>query len=216
MALLERVTTLIKANINDLVSKAEHPEKLLKQLLLDMENQLMQVKTQVALAVADQHLLENKQKDNLASQQDWVQKAELALNKGDEALARMALERSLTFETAAHNFSQQIEDQAHQVEMLKTALYRLEQKMAETRSKADLLIAQHRRAKLSERAGTAALEEFGQDAAFVRMRNKVQEADAIGEGHLALAEESPEKRLEQLEKADKVEKLLENLKAQRH
>jgi phage shock protein A len=215
MALLERVTTLIKANINDLVSKAEHPEKLLKQLLLDMENQLMQVKTQVALAVADQHLLENKQKDNLASQQDWVRKAELALNKGDEALARMALERSLTFETAAHNFSQQIEDQAHQVEMLKTALYRLEQKMAETRSKADLLIAQHRRAKLSERAGTAALEEFGQDAAFVRMRNKVQEADAIGEGHLALAEESPEKRLEQLEKADKVEKLLENLKAQR-
>lgn len=215
MALLERVTTLIKANINDLVSKAEHPEKLLKQLLLDMENQLMQVKTQVALAVADQHLLENKQKDNLASQQDWVRKAELALNKGDEALARMALERSLTFETAAQNFSQQIEDQAHQVEMLKTALYRLEQKMAETRSKADLLIAQHRRAKLSERAGTAALEEFGQDAAFVRMRNKVQEADAIGEGHLALAEESPEKRLEQLEKADKVEKLLENLKAQR-
>jgi phage shock protein A len=215
MALLERVTTLIKANINDLVSKAEHPEKLLKQLLLDMENQLMQVKTQVALAVADQHLLENKQKDNLTSQQDWMRKAELALNKGDEALARMALERSLTFETVAHNFLQQIEDQAHQVEMLKTALYRLEQKMAETRSKADLLIAQHRRAKLSERAGTAALEEFGQDAAFVRMRNKVQEADAIGESHLALAEESPEKRLEQLEKADKVEKLLANLKAQR-
>ena len=85
MALLERVTTLIKANINDLVSKAEHPEKLLKQLLLDMENQLMQVKTQVALAVADQHLLENKQKDNLANQQDWVRKAELALQKGDNS-----------------------------------------------------------------------------------------------------------------------------------
>ena len=214
MALLERVTTLIKANVNDLVSKAEHPEKLLKQLLLDMENQLMQVKTQVALAVADQHLLENKQKDNLANQQDWVRKAELALKNGDEALARMALERSLTFETAAQNFSQQIEDQAHQVEMLKTALYRLEQKMAETRSKTDLLIAQHRRAKLSERAGTAVLEEFGQDAAFARMRDRVQEAEAVGEGHLALAEESPEKRLEQLEKADKVEKLLANLKAQ--
>ena len=111
MALLERVTTLIKANINDLVSKAEHPEKLLKQLLLDMENQLMQVKTQVAIAIADQHLLEKKQKDNLAHQQDWVRKAELALQKGDEPLARMALERSLTFETAAQNFSQQIEDQ---------------------------------------------------------------------------------------------------------
>src|SRR4051812_40229433 len=123
MALLERVTTLIKANVNDLVSKAEHPEKLLKQLLLDMENQLMQVKTQVAIAIADQHLLEKKRKENLDTQQDWVRKAELALSKGDEVLARMALDRSLTYETAAQNFSQQVEDQAHQVELLKTALY---------------------------------------------------------------------------------------------
>jgi phage shock protein A len=213
MALLERVTTLIKANINDLVSKAEHPEKLLKQLLLDMENQLMQVKTQVAIAVADQHLLERKQKENLASQQDWVRKAELALAKSDEPLARMALERSLTYETAAQNFSQQIEDQAHQVEMLKTALHRLEQKMAETRSKADLLIAQHRRAKLSERAGTSALDQLGEDAAFDRMRDRVQEAEAIGAGQLTLTEDSPEKRLEQLERADKVDRLLEELKS---
>jgi phage shock protein A len=213
MALLERVTTLIKANVNDLISKAEHPEKLLKQLLLDMENQLMQVKTQVAIAIADQHLLEKKRKENLDMQQDWVRKAELALSKGDEALARMALDRSLTYETAAHNFSQQVDDQAHQVELLKTALHRLEQKMAETRAAAELLTARHRRAKVAERAGVAALGEIERDSAFQRMRDQVSEAEAIGEGHLIVAGDSAEKRLEDLERQDKVERLLGSLKA---
>ena len=62
MALLERVSTLIRANLNELIDKAEHPEIIIKQVILDMENQLLQVKTQVAIAMADQHLLEKKQK----------------------------------------------------------------------------------------------------------------------------------------------------------
>ena len=65
MALLERVSTLIRANLNDLIDKAEHPEKMLKQVIQDMENQLMQVKTQVAIAMADQHVLEKKLQENL-------------------------------------------------------------------------------------------------------------------------------------------------------
>ena len=214
MALLERVTTLIKANINDLVSKAEDPEKLLKQLLLDMETQLMQVKTQVAIAIADQHLLQKKQKENAANQVDWVKKAELALSKGDEPLARMALDRSLTYESAAKNFSQQTEDQSHQVDLLKSALHHLEQKMAETRSQAEVLIARHRRAKLAQRAGTAALKDFG-DGPFHRLRDRITEAEAIGEGHLALAEETPERRIESMERAERVDRLLADLKARR-
>ncbi|MFZ0595048.1 MAG: PspA/IM30 family protein [Bryobacteraceae bacterium] len=213
MALLERVTTLVKANINDLVSKAEHPEKLLQQLLLDMENQYMQVKTQVAIAIADEHLLETKQKDSLTAQGDWVRKAELALSKKDENLARTALERSLTYETAAHNFAQQIEDQAHQVEMLKTALHRLEQKMTETRTKAELMVARHRRAKLAARAGVGALEQVGQDARLRRIGDKVTSEEALGVGQLSVVEENtPEKRLEELERADRVDKLLNELK----
>ena len=64
MALLERVATLIKANLNDLIDKAEHPEKMIKQIILDIENQLLQVKTEVAIAIADEHLLNKKQKEN--------------------------------------------------------------------------------------------------------------------------------------------------------
>lgn len=140
MALLERVTTLIRANLNDLIERAENPEKLLKQLLLDMQNQFMQVKTQVAMAIADQHLLEKKQKESLTSQREWLRKAELSLVKQEEGLTRTALERSLAYETAAVNFAQQVEEQSHQVQLLRDAMQRLEQKITETKIKADLLV----------------------------------------------------------------------------
>jgi phage shock protein A len=190
MALLERVATLMKANVNGLVDKAENPEKLLKQLLLDMQNQFMQVKTQVAIAIADQHLLENKQKENLDHQKEWVRKAELALEKGEEDLARVALERSLTHESAAHNFSQQIEDQSHQVSVMRDALNKLEQKMAETKAKTELLIAQHRRARVLERSGVAVSQDMKNDATFDRMREKVGESEALGLGYATLLEVS--------------------------
>jgi phage shock protein A len=213
MALLDRVTTLIKANLNDLVDKAEDPEKLLKQLLLDMQNQFMQVKTQVAIAIADQHLLEKKQKDSLDSQKEWLRKAELAVSKNEDALARIALERSLTYEEAAKNFAQQIEDQAHQVHLLRDALHRLEQKMTETKAKTEVLIAQHRRARLAVRAGTANMKEFDHDAAFDRLQMKVSEADSLGHGHLTAGEPNAEQRLAALEKSDQVDRLLADIKA---
>jgi phage shock protein A len=213
MPLLDRVMTLIRANLNDLVDKAEDPEKLLKQLLLDMQNQFMQVKTQVAIAIADQHLLEKKQRENLEAQKEWLRKAELAVQKNEEDLARMALERSLTYENAAKNFAQQIEDQSHQVQTLRDALHRLEQKMTETKAKTELLIAQHRRARLAVRTGTAGMKEFESDAAFLRLQSKVSEADALGQGHLAAGEPNAEQRLAALEKSDQVDRLLADLKA---
>ena len=213
MPLLDRVTTLIRANLNDLVEKAEEPEKLLKQLLLDMQNQFMQVKTQVAIAIADQHLLEKKQRENLDAQNEWLRKAELAVQKNQEDLARIALERSLTYEEAAKNFGQQIEDQSHQVQTLRDALHRLEQKMTETRTRTELLIAQHRRARLAVRAGSATFKEFEHDAAFDRVKNKVMETEALGHGQMAAGEPDTEKRLAALEKSDQVDRLLADLKA---
>ena len=137
MALLERVSTLIRANINDLVDKAEDPEKMIKQVILDMQNQLLQVKTQVAIAIADQHLLEKKQKENLDKTVEWTRKAELAVSKKQDDLARAAIERSLTCKQGALNFEQQVADQKIEVENLKTALRKLEQKLEEAQAKCD-------------------------------------------------------------------------------
>src|SRR6201990_686590 len=111
MALLERVAALLRANVNDLIDKAEDPEKMLKQLVLDMENQLLQVKTQVAIAIADQHLLEKKQKENEEKIADWGRKAEMAVAKKQDDLARAAIERSLHYKQMTESFRQQVADQ---------------------------------------------------------------------------------------------------------
>src|SRR5579862_6770057 len=131
MALMERVATLVRANLNDLIDKAEDPEKMIKQVILDMQNQLLQVKTQVAIAIADQHLLEKKRQENDEKAAEWVRKAELAVDKKEDDLARAAIERSMSFRALAENFAQQVADQGVQVENLKTALRKLEQKLTE-------------------------------------------------------------------------------------
>src|SRR5215469_8301505 len=145
MALLERVSTLIRANLNDLIDKAEDPEKMIKQVILDMQNQLLQVKTKIAIAIADQHLLEKKQKENEDRTKEWMRKAELAVGKQEDDLARAALHRVESYRELGGSFTQQVADQKAQVESLKTALRQLEQKLTEAQAKADLLIAQHRR-----------------------------------------------------------------------
>src|SRR5256885_7984199 len=90
MGLLERVSTLIRANINDMVDRAEDPEKMIKQVILDMENQYLQVKTQVAVSIADQHMLEKKWRENEDSRQDWMRKAEKAVDKRQDEFAPAA------------------------------------------------------------------------------------------------------------------------------
>ena len=100
MAVLERVATLVRANLNDLIDRAEDPEKMIKQVILDMENQLLQVKTQVAISMADQHLLQKKQTEQEDKAAEWMRKAELAVDKEQDDLARAALERYQSFTQA--------------------------------------------------------------------------------------------------------------------
>ena len=130
-------STLIRANLNDLIDRAENPEKLIKQVLLDMENQLLQLKTQVAVSIADQHMLDKKQKENEAAAADWLRKAERAVDKNQDDLARVAIERNQSSQQLAQSYHEQVQDQAAQVETLKSALLKLEQKLAEAKSKKD-------------------------------------------------------------------------------
>jgi phage shock protein A len=212
MALLDRVATLVRANLNDLIDKAENPEKMLKQVILDMENQFMQVKTQVAIALADLHLLQKKKQDNVDKHADWMRKAELAVDKKDDALARAALERAMSFQQMSDSFSQQIGDQEGQVESLKAALKKLEIKLSEARAKVDLLIAQHRRSRTASRAAQAQVTPEGEYAAFDRMRNKVAREQAIGEAQSELLGDDIEGRFHALEREEKVDALLAELK----
>ena len=215
MALLDRVATLVRANLNDLVDRAENPEKMLKQVILDMENQFMQVKTQVAIALADLHLLEKRRKENADKHAEWMRKAELAVDKKDDELARAALERAMSFQHLTESFDQQIADQEVQVEALKSALKRLELKLSEARGKADLLIAQHRRSRAVNRAADAQTTPTGENRTFERMRSKVAREEALGQAKGDILGDDIDGRLDALEREQKIDSLLEEIKAKR-
>jgi phage shock protein A len=216
MALLERVGTLLRANINDLIEKAEDPEKLARQLVLDMENQLLQVKTQVAIAIADQHLLQKKLKEHEDTMNQWTRKAELAVQKQQDDLARAALQRSLSNQRLAAGFAEQLEDQRVETETLRNAFDRLQQKLDETRSTCEMLIAQHRRARTVGKANASRTiaATHQRSTALNRLRSTIQrnEADNIA-SRMMLEADSLYDRLGALEREDQIERLLEDLKS---
>jgi len=216
MALLERVGTLLRANLNELVEKAEDPERLLKQVVLDMENQLLQVKTQVAIAIAGEHLLEKKRAEQAEKAAEWRKKAELAVSKSQEDMARGALERVLSHEELAKGFASQLEDQKHEAENLRQALRKLEQKLSETRARSEMLIAEHRRARAVGRAAEAR-RAAGMDTghAVERLKSRVHERAAESAATTeVMAQESLEEKFAALENADRVELLLKEIKEQ--
>jgi len=217
MALLDRVATLVRANLNDLIDKAEDPEKMIKQVILDMQNQLLQVKTQVAISIADQHVLEKKLQEDEDNERQWMRRAEVAVDKHDEVLARAAVERSMSYKAMAVGLRQQVEDQKTQVENLKSALLKLEQKLAEAQSKSDMLIAQHRRSRALGKATHAgrAMGDSSSAAAFDRMKNKVQHTEATAQAESELLADDVEDRFAALEKQEEVERLLAEIKAKR-
>ncbi len=217
MALLERVTTLIRANLNDLVDKAENPEKMIKQVILDMQNQYIQVKTQVAIAIADLHLLEKKKDENEKKHVEWMKKAELAVEKQQDDLARAALDRAMSFSQMSKNFDEQIADQKVQVEVLKNALNGLEKKIIEAQTKSELLIAQHRRSRAVGKAAEASLKagDPANASTFDRMKQKIQKEEAVGQAHAEIAGEDVEAKFAKLERDEEIERLLQDIKARK-
>jgi phage shock protein A len=215
---MERVTTLLRANLNDLVDKAENPETMLKQLVLDMENQLLQVKTQVAIAIADQHLLEKKTAEHETAAADWKNKAALAVARGRDDMAREALERSVSHVEMGKSFVQQLEDQRGEAEALRSAFLKLQQKLTETRAHCDLLMAEHRRARAvgkSQQAQAAARTAKG-TASIDRYKSRINLQQAVNHASKELtAGDSLEDRFAMLERDQRVEALLEELKSKK-
>ena len=216
MGVLERVGTLIRANLNDMIDRAEDPEKMIKQVILDMENQYLQVKTQVAVSIADQHMLEKKLKENEDTGSDWMRKAERAVDKGEDDLARAALDRYQTSQRLAQSYREQVADQKAQVETLKGALLKLEQKLDEAKSKRDLLLARHRRSIALGKAARAqtALGDQSKSATFDRLKDRVHHSESVATAEVELGDEVGD-RLHRIDRDTEVERLLADLKSRR-
>jgi phage shock protein A len=215
MGLLERVSTLIRANLNDMIDRAEDPEKLIKQVILDMDNQYLQVKTQVAVSIADQHMLEKKLRENEDAGKEWMRKAELAVEKQQDDLARAALDRFQTSQKLALSYREQVDDQKLQVETLKNALIKLEQKLDEAKAKRDLFLARHRRGVALGKAARAqsAIGDNSRSAAFDRLQDRVNHTEAIASAEVELFNENVTDRLARLDRDTEVERLLTELKS---
>jgi phage shock protein A len=217
MGLLERVSTLIRANLNDVIDRAEDPEKMIKQVMMDMENQYLQVKTQVAVSIADLHLLEKNLKENEGTGRDWMRKAELAVDKSQDDLARAALDRFHTAQRLTQSYREQVDDQQVQVDALKNALQKLEQKLEEAKSKRDLLLARHRRSVALSKAARAqsALGDNSKSATFDRLKDRVQLTEAVATAEVDLLTDDVGDRLTRLDRDNEVERLLADLKSRR-
>jgi len=217
MGLLERVSTLIRANLNDMIDRAEDPEKMIKQVILDMENQYLQVKTQVAVSIADQHMLEKKLHEQEDLAKDWMHKAELAVDRGQDDLARAALDRFQTGQRLAQSFQEQVNDQKSQVDTLKSALFKLEQKLDEAKSKREVLLARHRRSVALDKAAKAqvALGDNSKSASFDRLKDRVQHTEAKASAEVELIDDDVAEKLNRLDRDSEVERLLTDLKSRK-
>jgi phage shock protein A len=215
MTIVERISTLVRANINDLLDQAEDPEKVIKQLLMDMHGQLLQAKTQVAAAIPDQKQLYERFQEDQAQATQWQHKAELAVEKGEDDLAREALTRRNRYQQTADGFKQQHDEQAKQVAVLKEALEQLEAKISEAEATKDLLLARSRRAgaETAIRTTLSGLDQSDALASFERMEEKVDQQEARAAALAELEPDSVESRVEALQSGDDVERQLADLKA---
>lgn len=213
MGFFDRLSRLLRANLNDLVGKAEDPAKILEQSVADMQSDLIKLRQAVATAIASQKRLQN-QADQAASQaQTWYQRAELALKKGEEDLARESLSRRKTYQETATALTGQINAQAAQVETLKRSLTALEGKIAEAKTKKDMLKARAQAAQAQEQLQNAVgnLSTNTSMAAFEQMEEKVLSMEARSQAAAELAGADLESQFASLE-AGSVDDELEALR----
>ena len=150
MSIFSRISDLLSANINAMLDKAEDPEKMADEYLRQLNNELYEVKTNVASAMADAMKLNTKEAQYTAETEQWANKAEAALRAGDENLAKAALARKVQAGKLADQYRQQSDAQDKQVEELQQALVQLETRIAETRAKRELIVAKKNRAQTQE------------------------------------------------------------------
>ncbi len=198
MGIFKRLVDVFRANINDLISKAEDPEKMLNQMLIDMNEKLVEVKQEVAKALADEKRLQRQAEEEKRAAKNWEKKAMLAVEKGDDNLAMEALKRQKMAQANAQGFEEQYQQQKAAVDKLKTALNKLNDKIDEARRKKNLLIARAKRAKAQDKINKtmSSLTDNSAFDTFSRMEEKVANMEARADAEMELNEEMSGSNLE--------------------
>jgi phage shock protein A len=215
MGLFDRLKRVVGANVNDLISKAEDPEKMLEQALLEMQEDLVQLRQGVAQTIAAQKRTEKQYNDALNEINKWQRNAQLALQKGDENLARQALERKKTYTETSTALKASLDQQVTQVDTLKRNLIQLESKISEAKTKKEMLKARITTAKAQEQLQgmVRGLSTSSAMSAFERMEEKVMIQEARAQSIGELASEDLDSQFARLESGSDVDDELAALKA---
>src|SRR4051812_6207232 len=176
MGIFDRFSALLKSNINDLISRAEDPEKMLTQILVDMRGQLVKAKQQVASAIADEKRLRDQADAEYKQAQDWERRAMLAVQEGRDDLAKQALVRHAEHLSHGQQLEATWESHRHETEKLKNQLRDLNDKIEEAKRKKNLLVARQRRAQAQQRIAEtmSSLSEKSAFEAFARMEERIE------------------------------------------
>ena len=179
MGIFQKLSTVIKSNINDLISRAENPEKMLNQIIVDMRDQLSKAKREVASAIADERKLKSQLDTEVKQARDWQHRAMLAVKEDRDDLAKQALLRQKEHTDRAHVLQQTWEAQASETEKLKGSLRQLNDKIEEAKRKRNLLIAKQKRAQAQRRIHEtmSGLSDTSAFEAFNRMADKIEEEE---------------------------------------
>lgn len=206
MGIFTRLSQLIRSNINDAIARAENPEKMLNQVLLDMREQLAKAKQEVAIAIADERKLRAQLEEEQKLATDWEHRAVLAVREGRDDLAKQALLRQQEHGERAVALEETWHRQHEETDRLKDALRQLNEKIEEARRKKNLLVAKQKRAQAQKRIHEtmAGLNDRSAFQTFERMAEKIEESERLT---LASAEVA-----ESLSSGDMLEREFEQLK----
>ncbi len=217
MGIFERVSLLVRSNINELLDRAEDPEKTLDQIIRDMADAISKAKAQVAETIAQKNLVEEDLKETRKLAGEWQRKAELAVQRNSDDLAREALRRSRDYASNSTVYEHQLATQVEVVDKLKADLQALQSKYEHVVRSRQVLIARHRTAKAQAQVQKVAASLAGIDptSELARMEEKIRLAEARARAMGELGESSLERRFAELEDAatEDVEAELAALKA---
>jgi len=218
MSIFQKISTLFRSNINDLIARAENPEKMLNQIIIDMRDQLSKAKREVAGAIADERKLRAQVEDEMKQAADWERRAMLAVQEGRDDLAKQALLRHQEHAQRGAALEQTWQAQAQETEKLKASLKQLNDRIEEAKRKRNLLIAKQKRAQAQKRIHEtmSGLSDTSAFDAFNRMAERIEEAErktlAAAEVSEALTGDVLEDQFAQLERGDEMDSRLLELK----
>lgn len=217
MGIFDRISRLVRANVNDALDNAEDPEKMLDQLIRDMSEEIRQARGQVAAMIAQEKELAADKAEADRNSSEWARRAQLAVNQGKDDLAREALRRKRDSDENARIYEEQLTAQQHTVSRLKNQLQELQNKLDQMESKRDALVARSRRAKaqqqVSETMGN--LPSSGASSEFERFERRIRTTEARAAASAELADLDNDDDFAALDRDLGVEDELAALKANR-